>query len=111
MEGVRIVQIYLNMDLRNGDAGLGAFLMKRKGLRRKDLRVGEVFVFFNRRRNIVKVMSKDSILQQRLDGNKTWDLKLRKDQLFELIGKAFGLTWNISRVVYSEAQKVAEATR
>ena len=107
MNGIRIIQIYLNIDLRNGDTGLTLFLAKNKRFRHQ-MRVGEVFVFWNRQRNLVKIMSKDSILVQRLKGaNRRWDPAVDRNELFVLIGKAFNLSWNVSTQVYSQVQKAA----
>jgi hypothetical protein len=108
MDGIRIIQIYLNIDLRNGDKGLGAFLIKKRGTRQQDMKTGEVFVFWNRARNLVKIMAKDSILVQRLKGaNRRWDPAVDRNELFILIGRAFNLSWNVSAQVYSQVQKAA----
>ena len=93
MDGIRIIQIYLNMDLRNGDTGLSAFIEKKRKMLRFQMRPGEVFVFWNRNRNLVKIMAKD------------------REELFVLIGKAFGLTWNVSAQVYHQVQKAAKVKR
>ena len=112
MDGIRIIQIYLNMDLRNGDTGLSAFIEKKRKMLRFQMRPGEVFVFWNRNRNLVKIMAKDSILVQRLTGNKRrWDPAVDREELFVLIGKAFGLTWNVSAQVYHQVQKAAKVKR
>lgn len=105
MKTVRIVQIYQNMDLRAGEYSLSDWLVDNTKHRKSFMNDGEVFLFLNRKRNIVKVMGKRGILTEKLPDKQTWDFKLRRNQLYQLIGKAFGINWSMSNSVYTDAKK------
>jgi hypothetical protein len=101
MKGIRIVQIYpnVNMNLYKGENSMRAFLQEHN---RKSWGEGDVFVFFNKARNILKGFAPESgaICHKRLPGKETWDLTLRKEQLFNSIGWMFGIQWNVRSAVY-----------
>lgn len=101
MKGIRILQIYLdvNMGIYRGEHSIRAFLHTKGN---KQWQEGDVFMFFNKARNIVKVFSPvdGGMYQENLPANQTWDLTLRKNQLLSSIGKAFGLHWNVEDAVY-----------
>jgi hypothetical protein len=109
MNGIKILQIYQDMDLRNGDIGLSLWLKKKTIHRRDKLGYGEVILFWNRAGNLCKIMSADSILVQRLPKGRTWSFLLQKkrDVFLSMIGRAFGLSWNTSKQVYETARKKA----
>jgi len=108
MKTVRIVQIYQNMDLRAGEYSLSDWLVIYTNHKKSSMKEGEVFLFLNRKRNIVKVMGKHGILTEKLPDKQTWDFKLRRDQLYQLIGKAFGINWSMSNKTYADAKKEGE---
>jgi len=109
--GIRVLQIFMNTDLRNGDVGLEKLLRKDYGFTRTKLKGGEVFVFWNGKRNLVKIMSADSILVQRLGGKRRWDPAVDRNELFVLIGKAFGLSWSVSKQVYELVKQGGDIKR
>ena len=105
MKTVRIVQIYQNMDLRAGEDSLSRWLYNNTKHKKNMMKLEEVFVFINRKRNIVKVMAMRGILTERLPDKQTWDFKLRRNQLYQLIGRAFGINWSMSNKIYADAKK------
>lgn len=109
MNDVKILQIYQNMDLRNGDVGLTLWLNQNTKHRRDKMNRGEVIVFWNKTGHLTKIMSADSILVQRLPKGRTWKYLLMKkrDVFMSMIGHAFGLSFNASKQVYEQARKKA----
>lgn len=109
MNGVKILQIYQDVDLRNGDVGLTQWLRDNTRHKREKLGYGEVIVFWNRTGHLTKIMSADSILVQRLPKGRTWKYLLQKkrDVFMSMIGRAFGLSFNASKQVYEQAKKKA----
>ena len=108
MNGIKILQIFLGIDLRNGDRGLNYILAKKKKTLQQNMNKFEVYVFWNGKRDLVKIMSQDSILVQRLKGaNRRWDPAVDRNELFVLIGKAFNLQFNVNTQVYQQLQKAA----
>jgi len=105
MDKIRIVQIFQGMDLRAGEGKLTWWLYTATKYKKNQMEPGEVFMFINRKRNIVKVMAARGILTERLPDNQTWDFKLRRDQLLKLVGQAFGINWNMSSKVYTDGRK------
>jgi len=103
---IKIMQIFMGVDLRSGEVGLEALLNKEYDYSFADLRERQVFVFWNKKRNLVKVASADGILVQRLKGEKRrWDPAVDRDELFVMVGKAFGFKWNVSKRVYESVQE------
>jgi len=105
MDRIRIVQIFQGMDLRAGEYSLSDFLASSTLYRKHKMKPGEVFVFINRKRNVVKIMAARGILTERLPDKQTWDFKLRRDQLLRLVGQAFGINWSMSSRVYVDGCK------
>lgn len=94
---VRIIQIFQNMDMRRGEMALGRWIDENTAYKKKDMQLGDVFIFRNRKRNIVKVMGARGILAERLPGKQTWDFTLRREQLLNLIGQSFAISWKLSK--------------
>jgi len=101
MATIRIVQIFQNVDLRKGEDALRD--MTAYGMTR--LEVGEVMLFINKRRNIVKIVGQHGMLTEKLPKEQTWDLSLRKEQIMGIIGKSFGIAWGFSPSALVKARK------
>jgi len=94
---IKIVQIFTKVDLRAGEDRLTSLIAD------KDYphpRTGEVFLFINRKRNIVKVLGNRGLFIDRLPDKQTFDLSLRKEQLLKSIGRYFGITFSVSDEAY-----------
>ena len=104
MATIKIMQIFQNVDLRAGENGLGN-LLAGKNMNIENLPDGYVYLFVNKRRNIVKVLGNSGIFCEKLKDKQTWDFKLRKDQLLGLIGRAFNIELTCSNKLYSEGKE------
>ena len=103
MDSIKLQQIFINTDMRKGYDSLWELLNK-KGYDSATTPYGQVFLFINVRGNNFKVVGNHGVFNQKLPANQSWDLTLRKDQLFSLIGQAFGLKWSVSNQVYQKAK-------
>jgi hypothetical protein len=101
---VAIKQIFQNVDLRRGEDGL---CQVTRGAHREALNVHEVYLFMNRRRNILKVVGRRGAFIDRLPNPQTYDFRLRRDQILQAVGEYFGLDFDIPAGVYKTARKTA----
>jgi hypothetical protein len=103
MESIKLQQIFFRTDCRKGYDALWAEL-KKGGYSQSLTPNGHVFLFFNRGMNILKIVARRGVYTEKLPPRERWDLKLRKNQVFEIIGKAFGLNWSVSNQVFYNAR-------
>lgn len=102
---IKIRQIFQNHDLRAGRDSLNAFLTQRKKSLDKLGRY-EVYLFMNRERNLIKVIARQGLYQDRLPSGQTFDFTLRRNQILTGIGEHFGIDLKTPMLVYQKAQKV-----
>lgn len=86
---ITIIQIYTNTDLRAGEDKLTQLIGGSEV--RMQQKIGDVYLFINRARNIIKVLGGTGLYSERLPVRETYDLSLRKDKIFSAVGNAFGL--------------------
>ena len=110
MVKIKIVQIFVDVDLRKGPMALEE-LAGQKGGAVQQLSKGEVYLFLNSKRNIIKVLARQGLFCDRLPELETFDFRLRRDQIMGSIGKYFGLSWNITSDTYSDVRKEVERIR
>jgi hypothetical protein len=102
-EFIRIIQIFINANLKSGDIGLRTLIDVHNY---PSPERGEVYLFINRKRNLIKALGNRGIFVDRLSGKQTYDLSLRKDSLLEAIGVAFGISFDVNDNTYKKAKEL-----
>ena len=103
---VEIKRIFLDVDLRAGENRL-AKIAKKRGYDRSQLEIYEVLMFFNRRRNKMRVVARKGMYLESLPKGQTYDFSLRRDQIIRSIGEFLGLEFDVSARVFNRARKEA----
>jgi hypothetical protein len=92
MNTLTVRQIFLYTDLRKGEFALEKYLND-AGITAKGLQRGEVFIFVNRKRNIMKAVSRQGIHHDRAVSR--FDLNSKRNNIFEHIGRYFGMEYHV----------------
>ncbi len=117
---VTIIQLFFEMDMRKGDIALNEFLAelrRSKRIKKDDMPVGEeipdlhVYVFINRKLEVMKVLASHGLFIFRLPSGQTFDLGIRRNQIFNMIGSCFGLKFNLPEDIFNKAQKELNTIR
>lgn len=101
-----IKQIFLNCDLRAGENMLTRLMEQASpSIKRNNLARDEVVLFMNRKRNIIKVLGNKGMFVDHKDGYKTFDFKLRRDEIFKSIGHYFGIELHAPEKVFKTIEQ------
>ena len=106
MRSVNIKRIFLCTDLRAGENSLGK-IAEAQGFKRQELGRYEVLMFFNRKRNKMRVIAKKGMYSESLDARQTYDFSLRREQILATVGQFLGLEFNVSDKVFNIARREA----
>jgi len=104
---IKIIQIFSNVDLRQGEFALGRVVGK--GVH-EALKVREVVLYRNRKCNKIRVLGRQGMYCESLPDGQTYDFKLRKEQLLKTIGKYFNMSFEVDDKIYGEAMKNGKST-
>ena len=94
---IRIMQIFQDCDLRAGEDGLNIKLKKEGYVTRNKLKPGEIIMFINRRRDIIKILGKVGMYSEHSGGRSSYDLSMpeRRKMIFDAVGRCFGIELDV----------------
>ena len=100
-----IRQVFSEISMTNGFDGLSRIVAESRQKKVENLNDREVYLFLNRANNYLKVVARDSWICKKLTGNQTFDWKLRRHEIFDVIFKCLGLYVKCTPRAYKKIQK------
>jgi len=110
---VNILQWWSDVNMRYGpdylkDLIAGEVVGGRRYRRVENLENGKVYAFLNRKRNILKLIGNSgAVIVYKLPDDQTWDVTLRKEQIFKLALSCFNVDLELSEQAIKRSDKIA----